>query len=202
MLGVSKKLALSIKEQTKILKSVIDKHHDARKEKRAKWSDLPDSTQNLILMASSIEGDWIPTEPTILCHKFYTKKVAIKTHAFLNKTLAAAGCIASIDSGFILALFSGSFVPDVAYLPAKYFIFLVPFNQPNVTSSCTQSIMLQLKVSHCQGWSEKDFKGAAKQRIQAPNSANDLVYQINNNKISLFFFSDDYVLTASLRRLH
>ena len=51
-------------------------------------------------------------------------------------------------------------------------------------------MMLQLKVSHNQGWSEKDFKYAAKQGIQAPNSADDLVYQVSNNvKLSLFFLA-------------
>ena len=64
-------------------------------------------------------------------------------------------------------------------------------------------MMLQLKVSHCGGWLEKDFKDAAKQGIQAPNLADNLIYQIANNvKLSLFFFGDNSVLTANLRRLH
>ena len=64
-------------------------------------------------------------------------------------------------------------------------------------------MMLQLKVSHGQGWSEKDFKDAAKQGIQVPNSVNDIVYQIANNiEIFLFFFGDNSVLTSNLLRLH
>ena len=39
-------------------------------------------------------------------------------------------------------------------------------------------MMLQLKVSHSQGWPEKDFKDAAKQGNQAQNPADNLVYQI------------------------
>ena len=82
--GVSQQLALSIKEQTKFLELVVDKRCNIRKEKQTKWFDLLDSTQNLILMVSSIDGDQIPNKPTILCQKFDTKKVAIKSQAFLN----------------------------------------------------------------------------------------------------------------------
>ena len=88
---------------------------------------------------------------------------------------AAAGGIVSINSGCVLVLFSSSFVCDVADLPEKFTIFLVPIAQPNATLLRTQSMMLQLQVSHRQGWSEKDFKDAAKQGIQAPNSADDFV---------------------------
>ena len=154
-------------------------------------------------MTSSVEDGRIPNKPAVLCHEFYTKKIATKAQAFLNKTLAAAGCIASVNSGCILALFSGSFVRDVADIPANFSIFLVPVAQPNTASLRTQSMMLQFKVSHGQGWPEKDFKDAAKQGIQAPNLADNLVYQIDNNvKLSLFFFGDESVLTANLRRLH
>ena len=72
--------------------------------------------QNLILMASSVGSDWIPNKPNVLCCKFYTKKVATKSQAFLNKTLVAAGCITSVNSGCVLALFSGSIVREVVDL--------------------------------------------------------------------------------------
>ena len=64
-------------------------------------------------------------------------------------------------------------------------------------------MMLQLKVSQGQEWSEKDFKDTAKQGILDPNSADNLVYQISNNvDLSLFFFGDGSVLTVNLRGLH
>ena len=133
-LEVSQQLVLSIKEQTKLLESVTDKCRNARKEKQTKWSDLLDSMQNLILMASLVNSGRIPNKPTVLCHKFYTKKVAKKSQAFLNKTLVAAGCIAFVDNGCVLALFSGSFVRDVADLPAIFPSSLSP--QPNPTPLC------------------------------------------------------------------
>ena len=126
VLSVSQQLALIIEEQTKFLELVVNKRCDACKEKRTKWSDLLESTQNLILMASSVDGKRILNKPTTLYREFYTKKVATKAQAFLNETLAAAGCIASVYSGWILALFSGSFLRDVADLPANFSIFLVP----------------------------------------------------------------------------
>ena len=133
-LGVSQQLALSIEEQTKFLELVVEKRHEAHKEKQTKWSNLPDSTQNLILMASLVNGDRIPNKPTVLCRKFYTKKVATKAQTFLNKKLAAAGCIASVNSGCVLALFSGSFVRGATDLPDNFSIFLVPVAQPNASS--------------------------------------------------------------------
>ena len=77
-------------------------------------------------MASTVNSNRIPHKPTVLCQEFYTKKVATKAQVFLNKTLAAAGCIASVDSGCFLALFSGSFVRNVADFPVHFSIVLVP----------------------------------------------------------------------------
>ena len=173
--GVSQQLVLCIKEKTKFLKLVVDKRRNACKEKWTKWSGLPNSMQNLTPMTSSVNSYQIPNKATVLFHKFYTNKEDTKDQAFLNKMIAAASCIASVDSGCVLAFFSGFFVSDVADLSANFSIFLVPVAQPNAASS----------------------QDAAKQWIQAPNLADDLVYQIANNiKLSLFFFSDDSVLTA------
>ena len=81
--------------------------------------------QNLILLELMVNGGRIPNKPTFLCREFYTRKVATKAQAFVTKTLVAAGCIASVDSGCVLALFSRSYMRDVADLPTNFSIFLV-----------------------------------------------------------------------------
>ena len=64
---------------------------------------------------------------------------------------AEEGYIASVDSGCVLALFSGSFARNVTDLPANFSIFLVAIAQSNAALLRTQSMMFQLKVSHSQG---------------------------------------------------
>ena len=104
MSGVTQQLALSINEQTKLLEYVVNKRRSACKKKQTKRSEFLDSTQNVILMLSSVNSYLIPNKPTVLCRNFYTKKLTTKSQDFLNKKLAAADCIAPVNSGCVLAL--------------------------------------------------------------------------------------------------
>ena len=94
-----------------------------------------------------------------------------------------------MDNGSALALYIRAFVRDVDDLPSNFSFFLVPKKQPNIQSNITKKMILQLKVSHGQGWSDKDFVDAAKQVIRAPNNIDKLKYQVENfaGKARFFF---------------
>ena len=64
--GITQQIALSIKEQTKFLESIVNKRYNDCKDKHTKWSDLPDSMQNLIVMASSVDSNKTPNKQTLL----------------------------------------------------------------------------------------------------------------------------------------
>ena len=159
----------------KFLNSVVDKRCNACEEKRTKLFDLLESMQNLILMVSSVDSDCIPNKPTILCRDFYTERLLPKPKPSSAKCSRQQDVLCLLT---VAASLPSSPAPFCAMSETFqiFFVFLVPVAQPNAPLLHMQSMMLQVKVSHSQGWSEKDFKDTAKQGIQAPNLADNLVY--------------------------
>ena len=60
-------------------------------------------------------------------------------------------------------------------------------------------MMLQLKVTHGKGWSEKDYSEAVKQGIKTRSDTYELIFQIENmTGLASFFFDKDCILSLSL----
>ena len=61
--------------------------------------------------------------------------------------------------------------------------------------------MLQLKVTHGKGWSDKDYSEAVKQGIRTPGDVNDLIYQVENILgLTAFFFDPKCILAKALTK--
>ena len=196
-------LAISIQNQTDLMEKMAQARATERNERASKFDDLPDTSRQLILFASSPDGEYCPSVPVNFCANFYKQKTATKALQVLTETLQTTyGCIVRMDNGSALALYVGVFVRDVDDLQSNFSFFLVPKKHPNILSNTTKSMMLQLKVSHGQGWSDKDFVDAAKQGIRAPNNIDELKYQVENfaGKAS-FFFGTTSRLTTNLLKL-
>ena len=193
-------LATNIQNQTSMMERLIDKRDAEKEGKKSKFENLSDSSKNLMLNASSPDGEYVPLTPQASCTNFFSKKDGAKARDLLEETLELKiGCVVSVDKGAALALYAGVFVRDIDDLPSNFSFFLVPKKKPSSVRSRNKSMLLQLKVLNGQGWSEKDFKEVSKQGIEAPNSIEELRFQLENfSGLSAFFFGETFLLTRNL----
>ena len=193
-------LANNIENQTNMMEKILDRKDKEKEEKKSKVENLPEATQNLISNASSPDGEFVPESPTETCVEFFKKKDGARARDFLEETLELKfGCVVSVDRGASLAIYAGAFVRDLDDLPSNFSFLLVPKKKPSASGQRNKSMMLQLKVLNGQGWSEKDFKDAAKQGIEAPSSIEELRFQLENLAgLAAFFFGEKSLLTRRL----
>ena len=110
---VMQQLNLSVQKQTDLIERLDSAKQSDNDAKKAKFTDLTDSTRNLILNASSSNGEVTPGTPNKLCAEFYSKKTASKARDFLQDSLTNTfSCIVSLDQGMATALYSGAFLRE------------------------------------------------------------------------------------------
>ena len=101
---VMQQLNLSVQKNTDLIERLDSAKESDRDSKKAKFDDLSDSSKNLILNASSNNGEVTPGAPNRLCAKFYSKKTSAKAKDFLQDTLTNTfNCIISLDHGMATA---------------------------------------------------------------------------------------------------
>ena len=196
-------LAHSITSQTEVWEKMRQDKIDAKDEKSNKFTDLHDSTQLMILNASSIDGEDAPGVPTDHCTTFFSKKNISKALDYLQTTLdQEMECCIQLDTGLVAALHAGHFTRDRENSPSNFSFFLTPKKQPLSSNTFRPTMILQLKASQGKGWSELDLQNALKQGIIAPNDIHEFGHQLKNFwGLSAFFFGSDSVLAQALAPL-
>ena len=174
-------LTHSIDNQTVLFESLRQEKQDEKEEKSNKYSDLHDSTKRLILNASSIDGESIPTEPIITCLNFFNKKNISKALDFLESSLSQdLKCCATVETGLVTALYNGHFLRDRDDSPSNFSFFMIPKKLPLSADKTKPTMILQLKASQGKGWSETDLKEALKQGRVTPLDIHTLGHQLKN----------------------
>jgi len=193
-------LSGNIKNQTEVLERMRQDRSDENKEKSHKFVSLHESTKRLILNASSLDGESVPTDPEQTCRDFYAKTTVGKALDFLAMTLKEKyRCVIDISTGLVSALYTGKFIRDREDSPNNFSFFMVPKLKPLSSGHSTQAMILQLKATQGKGWSENDLKEAVKQGIVTPSSPHELQYQLQNLwGLACFFFGPKSKLPSML----
>ena len=196
-------LAHSITSQTEVWEKMRQDKIDAKDEKSNKFTDLHDSTQLMILNASSIDGEDAPGVPTDYCTTFFGKKNISKALDYLQTTLdQEMECCIQLDTGLVAALHAGHFTRDREDSPGNFSFFLTPKKQPLSSNIFRPTMILQLKASQGKGWSEIDLQNALKQGIITPNDIHEFGHQLKNFwGLSAFFFGPESVIAQALAPL-
>ena len=196
-------LALNIQQQTDLFEKMRQEKDDEKEEKKNKYLELHDSSQLLILNASSIDGEQAESDPIESCKTFFNKKNINKAMDYLLTSLTHDfECCVSIDTGLVTALYSGHFLREREDSPSNFSFFLTPKKQALSSDNFKPTMILQLKASQGKGWSETDLKEALKQGIVTPSTVHSFTHQLRNFwGLSAFFFGKRSVLSESLSPL-
>jgi len=193
-------LSGNIKNQTNVLEKMRQDKAEENKEKNHKFDSLHESTKRLILNASSMDGESIPSLPEETCKLFYAKTTVGKAMDYMAMTLREKfSCVVEISTGLVSALYTGKFIREREDSPSNFSFFMVPKLKPLSSGFAEQAMILQLKATQGKGWSDSDLKEAVKQGIVTPTSPNELQYQLQNLwGLAAFFFGSKSILPAKL----
>jgi len=196
-------LATSITAQTAFMENQQKKLDTTISERKNKFEKLSDSTQNLILNASSTNGEVTLGTPSKHCTEFYTKATVGQARQYLHDTICTEfSTMFDCQLGTVTALFSGLFMWDRDDTPSNFSFFSFPKIQPLSGNADKQAMVLHMKVSHGKGWSDTDAEEALKQGVKAPDTIESLGHQVNNTRgAAAFFFGIHSILVTKLEKV-
>jgi len=120
-------LSGNIKNQTDVLEKMRQDKAEESKEKNHKFDSLHESTKRLILNASSVDGESIPSVPEETCKLFYAKTTVGKAMDYLAMTLREKfGCVVEISTGLVSALYTGKFIREREDSPSNFSFLWFP----------------------------------------------------------------------------
>lgn len=193
-------LASNVKEQATILEKMRQNKSDERDEKKNKFDKLHDSTKNLILQASSTDGELTPSQPVETCQNFFEKSTIAKAMDYLKIVMKDKfNCSVDIKTGLVTALYTGHFTRERDDAPCNLSFFSVPKLKPLSAGFQEQTTFLQIKATQGTGWDSPDIKEAIKQGIVTPSNIHEFEHQTKNLwGITSFFFGQHSRLPQKL----
>ena len=95
--------------------------------KNKKFEDLHEAAKQMIMNATSTDGEEKGLEMAETCKEFFTKKNLSIAKDYLIETMNSRfKCVVEIDTGLVTALANGHFLRDRADTPSNFSFFLVP----------------------------------------------------------------------------
>lgn len=169
-------------------------------DKKKGFEKLHPSTQNMILQASSSNGQTIAASPCTECSDFYKSSSHGEAKlTFLKSMLHNWNCNVSVTSGVIINLFNGNFSREYEEAPSNFSPFSFPKRPFMSGSSDKESLSLQLKELLGDGLSKEDIKGALSQDLVIPRQVEYMKHNIKNTiGASCIFFSNKSILSQNL----
>eukprot|EP00978_Attheya_sp_CCMP212_P022648 scaffold67875_cov53-Attheya_sp.AAC.1 len=154
----------------------------------------------LILNASSVDGKTPAKAPTKDLASFYECKTVGAAKIHLEHSLTAVhGCILNLSTGFVTALYCGSFVWDSTGRPNNWTGFQFAKPAPDTPSGVQEAMILNLKATEGKGRSDNDIAKALVQGLVVASSVTDLQHNIHNeHSTAVYFFGKDSFLAKQL----
>ena len=169
-------------------------------DKKKGFEKLHPSTQNMILQASSTNGEIRAAAPWKECENFF--KSASHSDAkinFLKTMLHTWDCNVYVTSGVIINLFNGNFAREFVEAPSNFSPFSfpkLPFMSGNADK---ESLSLQLRELSGEGLTSSDICGALAQDFTVPKQIDYMRHNVKNTiGASCIFFSNKSILSQRL----
>ena len=166
-------------------------------EKKKGFEKLHDSSKNLILNATSSNGQVRAGTPCTECEEFYKARTHGDAKLIFSKSMKYNwNCSVDVASGVIVNLYNGSFCRDFIESPSNFSLFSFPKKSFLGGNSEKESLLLQLKEMSGNGLSSDDIKQAMSQEITIPRQIDFMHYNIKNTKSAAGFFFSSHSLLA------
>jgi hypothetical protein len=185
----------------------LEKMHDQRaavsEDKKKTFNKLHAVRVRMILNASSEDQSGVvPSAPCKDIQGFYECKTVGEAKIHLEHSLSTVyGCILNLSTGFVTALYSGSFVWDCPGKPNNWCGFQFAKPAPDTTSGVQEAMILTLKATEGKGWSDTDISRALVQGLVVASSVSELQHNLHNEQAAAcYFFGEKSTLSKRLKQ--
>jgi hypothetical protein len=170
-------------------------------EKKTSFDNLFQSTQNMILNASSSNQVTASVEPSTAAQEFYKQSNVAKARIWLEKKLTSEmRCHVAVNPAMVTNLYSGNFLRYQAATPSNFSVFNLMKPTPNSVRSQKECMMLNLKITHGKGATDDDLAAWTKQAIRICADMTEVSHAFRNTRCcATIFFKDSSSIVAAMR---
>ena len=168
--------------------------------KKKGFEKLHASTRNMILQASSSDGELKAGAPCEDCVEFFqAPSHGDAKRSFIKSLRFSSNCRVNVSAGVIINLYNGNFARSYEDSPSNFSPFSFPKKPFSASNGEKESLMLQLKEMSGEGLSLSDINGALSQTLEVPKQVEYMKYNIKHFlAASRFFFSKRSILPRHL----
>ena len=166
--------------------------------------NLHDSTLKMMLFASALDADTVPTDLVDSCKRFINSKTVALAEQELNLQFETRGMPeVSFPSGFTSNAYLGVFTWSSPDTPSNFSPFSFSEAEPiRIEEQKNRHLLLQLILTQGRGMTVDEIKASNKQEVKAPTSFYDMTMQLKMFTVANdIFFGDLSVGSQSLRSL-
>jgi hypothetical protein len=170
-------------------------------EKKTSFSSLFDSTQTMILNASSSNGMVASTAPSADATAFFKLSNVAKARIWLDKKLESEySCHVGVNPAMVTNIYSGNFLRSRSDTPSNFSIFSLMKPVSNHSMSERECMMLNLKLTHGKGVSDDDLATWTKQAIRICTDIPEALHALRNTRCcAAIFFKATSKIVESIK---
>jgi hypothetical protein len=170
-------------------------------EKKTSFSNLFESTQNMILNASSSNGMVASAVPSDEAISFFKQTNVAKARIWLDKKLESDySCHVGVNPAMVTNIYSGNFLRSRSDTPSNFSIFSLMKPISNHSVSERECMMLNLKLTHGKGVSDEDLATWTKQAIRICIDIPEALHALRNTRCcATIFFKSTSMIVVSIK---
>eukprot|EP00978_Attheya_sp_CCMP212_P017938 scaffold48447_cov36-Attheya_sp.AAC.1 len=170
-------------------------------EKKTSFSNLFESTQTMVLNASSSNGLVASAAPSADATAFFKLSNVAKARIWLeNKLGSDYSCHVAVNPAMVTNIFSGNFTRTRSDTPSNFSVFSLMKPVSNHSMSERECMMLNLKLSHGKGVSDEDLVTWTRQAIRICVNIPEAIHAIRNTRCcATIFFKATSKIVESLK---
>jgi hypothetical protein len=194
-------LSKNISEQNLEMERSRVSRETSSSEKKTSFANLFQSTQNMILNASSANQVTASVEPSDAAKEFYKQSNVAKARIWLEKKLTSEmRCHVAVNPAMVTNLYSGNFLRYQAATPSNFSVFNLMKPTPNSVRSQKECMMLNLKITHGKGASDEDLAAWTKQAIRICADMTEVSHAFRNTRCcASIFFKESSTIVSAMR---
>ena len=166
--------------------------------------NLHESTLKMILFASAMDNESVPTEPIDSCRRIINSKTVALAEQELNLQFENRDMLdVSFPSGYTANVYLGIFNWSSADTPSNHSPFSFSEVEPiRMDEQKNRHLLLQLVLTQGKGMTVDEIKASNKQEVKAPTNIHDMMVQLKMFTVANdIFFGELSVGSQCLRAL-
>jgi hypothetical protein len=166
--------------QNNILHSQVEHMIEKSGKAKNRAKHLHESTIKMLLFASAISNETVPTDLTDSCKRVINSKMVALAEQEINPQFKSPGLnMVSFPTGYTLNMYNGVLLWSSMDTPSNHSAFMFREAEPiRMEEQMNRRLTLQLILTQGKGMTVNEIKAANKQEVHAPMTFTDMTMQL------------------------